>query len=269
MPNSQLRNFVLVVKRALKTPISIALLSIGALFALTTHDWLGLFILAACVAGTVVYSLSKLHDENFIRAAIRDDIARRHSHDATARTFRIEELDVESRVRMKAIVKLQNEIAEDVAGSPIDERAAGLADTVEQTENLVDRALALAQQKRELQRYLARTDEDAINSRIESLQAKLDSGSDPARRSEIEISIAAKQQELNDYRAIELAGTRILGQLEAIECSFASLRARLVRIKSTDIKDWVSANEELKVELGGLNTSVDSLEQSINEAVQF
>lgn len=269
MPNSQWHNFVLVVKRALKTPVSVGLLTIGALFALATPNWLGLLIFGCCVAGTLIYSLTKLHDETFIRTAIRDDISRRHSQDATARTFRIEELDVESRVRMKAIVRLQNEISEDVASSPIDERAAGLAETVEQTENLVDRALVLAQQKRELQRYLTRTDESSITSRLESLQGKLESEIDPARRSEIEISIAAKQQELKDYQAIKLAGARIISQLEAIECSFSSLRARLVRIKSTDIKDWVSANEELKIEFGGLNKSVDTLEQSINEAVQF
>ncbi|MHB9038576.1 MAG: hypothetical protein ACYC64_18145 [Armatimonadota bacterium] len=267
MSVSQWHNFGLVVKRALRMPFSIVLMSTGVLLALLMHDMLGLFIVFGCVAGAFVYAISKLQDEEFIRAAIREDAGKRHAHDTITRTFRIEELDVESRVRMKTIVKLQNEIAEDVANSPIDEHAAGLTETVEQTETLVDRALAMAQQKRELQRFLLKTDDKSIEARIHSLENKLEAENDSARRSETEISLAAKRQELEDYRAIEQAGARIMDQLESIECSLASLRARLVRIKSTDIKEWVSANEELKVELGTLNTSVDTLEESIREAL--
>ncbi|MCE5314661.1 MAG: hypothetical protein ABFD49_10335 [Armatimonadota bacterium] len=267
MTHSQWHNFGIVVKRALKMPFSIILISVSALFALIMHDLLGLFVLCGSMAAVAAYSLVKLQDEQFIRMAIREDADRRRAQDTIARTFRIEELDVESRVRMKTIVKLQNEIAEDVADSPIDENAAGLADTVAQTESLVDRALAMAQQNRELQRFLAKTDAGAIEARIHSIQTRLESETDPARQSEIQIALKAKRQELEDYRAIEQAGVRIMDQLESIECSFASLRARLVLVKSTDIKDWMSANEELRVELGGLNSSVDTLEQTINDVL--
>ncbi|MEN6357675.1 MAG: hypothetical protein ABFD83_11400 [Armatimonadota bacterium] len=263
MSFSQRHNLSLVIKRALKMPFSVILLGVGALFALTLHDVLGLFIFGCSIAGVFFFILSKLQDSDFIRAAIREDTGRRHAHEAESRIFKIEELDIESRVRMKTIVKLQNEIADDIADSPIDETAVGLADTLVQTENIVDRALALAQQKRELQRFLNKTDSDSIEARIHSLESKLDTEADPARRSEIEISLAAKRQELDDYRAIEQAGVRIMGQLESIECSFAGLRARLVRIKSTDIKEWVSANEDLKVELVGLSSAVDNLEHTI------
>ena len=52
-----------------------------------------------------------------------------------------------------------------------------------------------------------------------------------------------------------------------IEIAFSSLRARLVRIKSTDVSEWLAANQELQTELGGLNTAADTLSQSINEAL--
>ena len=90
---------------------------------------------------------------------------------------------------------------------------------------------------------------------------------DPERKPEIEASLEAKKREIDDYRAIEQSSQRILEQLDAVECPFAGLRARLVRIKSTDITEWVAANEDLKTELGGLNTAVDTLELSINEAL--
>jgi hypothetical protein len=267
MSHSQWHNFGIVVKHALKKPLSVVLISMGVLFALTMHDLLGLLILGGSVGCVVVYAISKLHDEQFIREAIQEDSGWRHTRDNMMRTFRVEELDVESRVRMKTIIKLQNEIAEDVTNSPVDEHTVGLADTLKQTEYLVGRALALAQQKRELHRYLQKTDESAIVSRIQHLETRLEAETDSARRSEIELALQAKRRELQDYRAIEDAGARIMDQLESIECAFSGLRARLVRIKSTDIGEWMSANEELKVELGGLNTSVDTLEQSINEAL--
>ncbi|MCE5324311.1 hypothetical protein LLG46_13505 [bacterium] len=269
MPFSHRHNLSLVIKRALKMPLSVILLSVGALFALMMHNLPGLFIFGLSITGVFFFVLSKLQDSDFIRAAIREDTNRRHAHEAESRVFRIEELDIESRVRMKTIVRLQNEIADDIASSPIDETAAGLADTLVQTEDIVDRALSLAQQKRELQRFLNKTDPTSIESRITDLQHRLESETDHARHSEIEIALGAKRRELDDYRAIEQAGVRIMGQLESIECSFAGLRARLVRIKSTDIKEWVSANEDLKVELVGLHTAVDTLEQSINESLQF
>lgn len=263
MPFSQRHNLSLVVKRALKMPFSVIVLGVGALFALVMHDMPGLFIFGCSIAGVLFFVLSKLQDSDFIRAAIREDTGRRHARESESRTFRIEELDIESRVRMKTIVKLQNEIAQDIAGSPIDETAVGLSDTLAQTEEIVDRALALAQQKRELQRFLNKTDPNSIEARIADLESRLQPEADTARRSEIEIALAAKRQELDDYGAIKQAGERIMGQLESIECSFSGLRAKLVRIKSTDIKEWVSANEDLKTELVGLNSSVDNLEQTI------
>ncbi len=268
MSDSRWRSFLIVVRRALKMPLSLGLLGGGILWALLLHSsWLGAVGLGAAVAIVAVYILTKLQDESFIRQALREEREQERKSNARKREFRIEELGVESRVKMKAIVKLANEIAEDVVNSPIDEVAVGLADTVAQTEHLVERGLAMAQKRRDLQRYLNRTDDKAIEARVESLQARLEQETDADRKSEISVALAAKQQELDDYRAIEHSSERVLGQLDNIEYSFASLRARLVRIKSTDVSEWAAANEELRTELGGLNTAVDTLEQSINEAL--
>lgn len=256
-----------MLRRALRAPLSVSLLAIGALVGLVSHDAIGLAVFVAGVVGATIYTITKLQDEAFIRAAIREDASRRHDSDVMDRMLHIEELDVDSRIKMKMIVRLQNEIAEDVANSPIDEVAAGLTDTVEQTDSLIERGLAMATKRRNLLRYLNKTDERSIETRIASLQARLAAETDPTQKSEIELSIAAKQHELHDYRAIELAADRVLSQLDSIECSLASLRARLVRIKSTDIAEWAQANEELRTELGSLNAAVDVVEQSVNEAM--
>lgn len=269
MPGSEWRNFILVIKRVMRTPFALVVLGVGGLFALTLHDIIGLLIFSGGVALTAAYVFAKLQDESFIRTSMRDARECRRKNDLMKRTFRVEELDVDSRVRMKTIVKLQGEIAEDVVNSPVDEVAAGLSDTAEQTEVIVERGLALARNRRDLLRYLGRTDEKAIRLRIESLETRLQSESDPAARSEIEMSLASKRRELADYQAIEHAAARVLDELDSIECAFSGLRAKLVRVKSTDIAEWSAANEELKTELGSLNAAVDNLEQSINEALSI
>jgi hypothetical protein len=267
MPGSRRQNFKAVIKRVLRAPFSVVVLSLGVLIALLNHGAPGLAILAASVGAVAAYAAIKLQDESFIRAAIREAGERQRQDDLMERTFRIEELDVESRVRMKTIVSLQSEIAEDVINSPVDEVATGLSETVEKTEAIVERGLALSRQRRELEKYLRKTDEGAIVARVESLEAKLTDEQDPIRLAELNASLASKRQELEDYRAIKRASARILDQLDSIECSFSSLKAGIVRIRSTDIAEWVSANEELQTELGTLNEAVDTLEHSISEAL--
>lgn len=262
MPESKLK---VVIKRIVRAPLAVGLLTVGGLFALLTRDGFGVLVLAAAVGAVAIYAAAKLRDDAFIRAAIGQAREQSRSADRMNRTFRIEELDVESRLKMKAIARLQGEIAADIAGSPVDAVTAGLSDTTEETEQLVDRGLAMAQQHRELQRYLSRTDKAQIESRIQTLQAKLESETDPAGLSEAKASLASKQKELEEHRAIELASERVLSQLDAIESAFSELRARLVRIKSTNIADWVAANPELHTQLAGLSTSAANLEQSVGE----
>lgn len=265
MPGSSWQNLGLVLRRVVRTPLAVGLFTVGALFALLTRDGIGIGVLAAAIVLVAIYAAAKLRDETFIRAAIGEARERSRSSSLMDRTFRIEKLDVESRLKMKAIVKLQSEIAADIAGSPVDAVAAGLGDTVEASEELVDRGMAMAQQHRELRRYLTRTDKAAIESRIQSLQAKLGSEQDPVSQAEVKASLASKQHELEEYEAIELACARVLAQLDAIESAFSELRARLVRIKSTNIADWVAANTQLHTQLSGLSTSAANLERSIGE----
>jgi hypothetical protein len=264
MPDRDTRNLFAVVRRALRQPFSIVVLGVGALLSLAVQNGLPL---AAALIAVAVYAAIKLQDTSFIRAAFRERQDERRKSDLMSRTFRIEELEVESRVKLKTIVKLQSEIAEDIANSPVDEVAAGLAETAGQTEQIVDRALEMAQKRRALQRYLTKTDRSAIESRIKSIEEHLAQETDQVRKSELEMSLAAKKQELADYEAIDEASARVLDQLDGIECAFSSLRARLVRIKSTDIAEWTAANEELRTELGTLNSAVDTLEASIEEAL--
>ncbi|MCL5105747.1 MAG: hypothetical protein M1133_16765 [Armatimonadetes bacterium] len=267
MPDSRWHNFKLVVKRVLRSPASVISLTLAVLFALFHQGWMGLVILGGVMVGVSIYAVLKLQDESFIRTTLREEHDRERRDDLMDRTFRIEELDVESRVRMKTIVKFQSEIAEDVSNLPVDGSDVGLEDTVRQTDELVERGLSLCRQRRDLLRYLTKTDDSTIINRVHSLESKLQDESDPERRSEVEASLAAKRQELDDYLAIEHSAARVLDQLDSIEIAFSSLRARLVRIKSTDVSEWLAANRELQTELSGLNTAADTLSQSINEAL--
>ncbi len=264
MRGSIRRKLFAVVRRALRQPLSLAVIVAGGIWSLATSSGIP-FVIALVLA--LAYAVVKLQDDEFVRTAIQEASGRQREADLLARTFRVEELDVDSRIRLKAIIKLQSEIEEDVANSPVDEVAVGLADTVEQTAALIERGLAMAQKRRELLRYLNRTEPSAIENRIASLESKLESESDEARRSEIEASLSSKRQEIEDYQAIHKASQRVLEQLDSIQVAFEALRARLVRIKSSDIADWVAANQELKTELGHVVTAADVVEKSIEEAL--
>lgn len=248
-------------------PFSVAVSFTGILLALLLHDLTGAVILGGSLALVVFYVLAKLRNEDFIRTAIRDESDSRRRDALQRRTFQIESLDAESRLKMKAIVKLHNEIAGDIENLPASVLSAGLADTIDLTQHVVDRALEMAQKKRDLQRYLSKTDEHDIQARIQTLQEKLRNEPDSTAKLENENSLASKQRELADYAAIKQSASLIIDQLDTIESSFASLRAKLVRIQSTDIAEWTSANDQVKTELSTLNTSVDVLEQSVNEAL--
>ena len=125
----------------------------------------------------------------------------------------------------------------------------------------------MAQRRTDLQRYLSKTNQSIIEAKISELTAQVSAETDQQRKVELEASLTAKQQELNDYAAIKLSSDRILDQLGSIECAFSGLKTRLVRIKSTDIAEWTAASNELQTELGNLNASVNNLEISINEAL--
>jgi len=260
-------NLLIVVRRALRQPFSLVTMLAGVALGMSLGNPLGIVPIGLAAVAVGLYTVAKLNDEEFIRAAIRAEEVRMRAIRSLKMTFRVEELDADSRVRMKNLIRLQNEIAEDVANSPIDEVSAGLAATVDETDRLVERGLEMAGKRRELLRYLTKTDPTDIRTRIDNMAGKASSETDETRRAEMANALAAKRQELADYEAIEAAGKRILDQLDSIECAFSSLRARLVRIKSTDISDWTAASEELQTELMHLNTSVDTLEQSISEAL--
>lgn len=266
MPESSGRHLMHVIRRALRQPFSAAVLVLGGIWSLVTQNPLAF---AGAIVAVLIYAFVKLQNESFIRAAIHEAQDARAREDRRNRTFRMEELDVDSRVRMKAIVKLQSEIREDIANSPIDEVAAGLAATAEESESIVDRGLAMAQKRCDMLRYLARTDAHSIEARIHSLQAKLSEETDAGQRADLESQIASRQQELEDYKAISESASGVLEQLDSIEIAFSALRARLVRIRSTDIADWVQANTELQTELTGLQTAVDSVEKSVEEVLSI
>jgi len=264
MPEKTWRNLGLVVRRVLRQPFAITVFGAGVLLSIMIPHGLPI---ALAIAAILVYTGSKLRDDEFIREAIDEDRDRRLRIERRNRTFRIEELDVDSRVRMKSIVKLQGEIAEEIVNSPVDEIAIGLADTVERTEQVVDRGLSMALKRRDLQRYLAKTDLSAIEARIRSLETKLAGSAGTPGSSEIEAALAAKRQELEDYNAIRQASQRVLDELDSIECSFQGLRTRLVRVASTNIDDWVVARDDLNAELTGVTTAVETVAQSVEEAL--
>lgn len=267
MPETSGQNkLTIVIKRLLRQPLTIIALAGGLLVSLSMQNLLPILL---AVVLTAAYGFIKLRDEEFIRTAIRDHLDHQRREDMARRIFRIEELDIEARVRMKSISKLQDEIEEEIISSPIDEDGTGLSDIADRSSSVVERGMQLAKRRSELCKYLVGASEQSIIDRIKNLENKLAKEADPLQISEIQISLAAKSKELEDYHAIKNASDRILNELDAIETSLSSLKARLVRIKTTEIGDWTAANTELKTELEALDNSVTVIEQTVEEVLRI
>lgn len=182
----------------------------------------------------------------------------------------LQHLDVESRLRMRTILQLYKDLYGDVDDPDLqDYTISTFRTSVAQIGSLTERALRLARKKRDLQRYLDRNDETQLLNYLQDLQARTESTTDPVIQSQYEQAMSLKKRELEDYRAIATTVRRIDGQLENVECAFAGLRARVVRLKAADVTQWDVASEQLKGELESLSSVVEMLEQSVNEALSI
>lgn len=182
----------------------------------------------------------------------------------------IQSLDVESRLRMRAVMRLYKDLLSDIEDPDLkDYTLSTLRASVAQIGSLTERALRLAKKRKDLQQYLDRTDQKVMEDYIKDLNSRIKSVNDPINKNQFEQALVLKKRELDDYQAIATTVSRIDGQLENVECAFSSLRARIVRLKAADITQWDAAGQQLKSDLETLSSVVETLEQSVNEALSI
>jgi hypothetical protein len=252
-----------VVKRALATPVSVALLTGSAVCAFLPAAWP---VTAVGLLTEAVVLQLLVRDADFVRT-VREDEQRAEWRRRAERVAQVRRMvDWETAEMLGRIQLLQERLLQENGGDAanLDGRFGA---SLGQVADLMDRCLQLAEKRHQLRRYLETSRPPELQRQATQLEAKLESSSDPVARQLYAQALEQKRGELENYCAIQQAMERIDGQMENIECSFGNLLGRLIRIKSVDATHAALAQNQMARELTELSANLEALESSVNEVL--
>ncbi len=229
--------------------------------------WVALASVLGFVVNTVI--LYRLYDDAFPQEQSQnDDISRKVLTDTQLETS-LENMDFETRQRIRYIIQLEREVISECTAKDVAEYASSdLRSLAGQLSPLLTRAILLAQKRKQLQRYLDNVDDHALQNLSRSLEERIAKAADPVAHSQLEQALKARQQEMETYQSIAQAAGRIDGQLENIEATMASWKAKIIRIKTAELASSTSVGQDLHQELSSLSSEVDMLDRSVREALE-
>ncbi len=255
-----------VARSVLLSPLSLVLWAVGGAACYLLHSALPL---GAAVLAQLALLYLRLHDEAYLRRLFQG----REEREELLTDQQVEDLlgqmDFETRQRLRYILQLQKELVREARASDTPEYARADLDRIAgQVGPLVQRATRIATRKQQLVRYLRNVDERALSSYCNNLRQRIAATADPVTKAQFEQALQAREAELETYRAITQAAERIDGQLESVEATFASWKAKVIRIKTADVASAASVSEGLYQELSALNSDIDVLDSSVTEALK-
>jgi hypothetical protein len=258
--------FLYVTRRVLVSPVS-ALLWLGGVAASATMDWSPLpFVAAAGLQlGLLVW---RLNDAQYLQQLFADREVRATALADTEIEASLEQMDFETRQRIRYVVQLQKEIAREARASDVQPYAREELDRIaSRLPGLVHQGIRIAGRKQHLAKYLQHVDERALRAYADNLRGRIEATTDPISRAQYEQALRARETELSTYRAIAQASGRIDSQLENVEATFASWKAKVIRLKTVDIGNVASFSEGLVQELDSLGREIELLDSSVIEAL--
>lgn len=263
MSKSSRHNFSIVLRRILRQPFPIFVIGISGLLLLLHSSSLTLIIFIAAIMAILSYIIIKLHDEHFINTTIKEHVEEIHKFEDTRRMFIVEGLDIESRIKMKSILKLHSDMLQKALSCPIINNIWHGSDAIYITEQLVDRALNLSQKHSEINKYLKQHSELELNNQINTLNKKLET--QPQNRSYIQQSLTIKRKELNDYNSVKNASDAIINQLDNIEYCFSGVQAKIIRLSFLEEEKQPNIERRLVADLEIINKSLEEIEKDVSE----
>jgi hypothetical protein len=262
--------FLYVLKQVLRSPASLAVwaLALIAMLRLAPLGPPGLLPLgiAFVVQGALLFRA--LRDENYLQRIF----SARRDREESLTEHQIEEIlermDFETRQRLRYILQLQKEMAQEARGPDVESYARKDLDRIsDRLAPLVKQALKLAERRQKLTRYLHNVDERALRNYCNTVRQKIETTTDPVQKAQFEQALVAREAELQTYQAISQAVARIDSQLENVEATFASWKAKVIRIKTAEIGAASAVSEGLYHELDALSTEINTLDSSVSEAL--
>lgn len=257
--------FWYVAKNVFSSPLSLALWAVGGVLAFYLSSWLPLLFAGV---GQVGLLYSRLHNEEYLRRLFIARAERETTLSEQQIESLLEKMDFETRQRIRYILQLQKELVREVRADDVSSYARQDMDRVaSDLAPLVQRAIHLGQRKQQLAKYLHHVDERALKSYCNNLRQRIAETNDPVEKAQLEQALRAREAELQTYQAITQASSRIDSQLENVEATFASWKAKVIRIKTADVASAATVREGLHQELEALNSQIDLLDTSVSEAL--
>jgi len=255
-----------VARRVILSPLSAAIW-IGAILISARTGWSPIPI-GAAIALQGAALLMRLNDKTYLARLLADQDADETSFSDTEVEERLGAMDFETRQRIRYIIQLQKEIAREARSSDVQDYARSELDRIAtRLPVLVNQAIRIASRKQQLGRYLHHVDDRALQAYAANLKTRIEATADPVARKQYEQALKAREAELATYQAIAQASGRIDSQLENVEATFASWKARVIRLKTVDIGDVSAFSEGLVQELETLGSEIDLLDTSVMEAL--
>lgn len=262
---STLEKLWYVIKDVLKSPFSLAIWAVGGVVSYYGQSWLPLFV---AVVGQLGLLYKRLHDEEYLRRLFAAREEREANLTEQQIEAQLEKMDFETRQRIRYILQLHKEIAREARADDVQSYARrDLERVASQLTPLVQRAVRMATRKQQLAKYLNNVDERALMNYCNNLRQRIENTTDPVTRAQYEQALKAREAAQETYRAIGQASARIDSQLENVEATLESWKAKVIRIKTADVAGAASVSEGLYQEIESLSSDIDLLDSSVSEAL--
>lgn len=260
------QRFFYVLRKVLTSPLSI-LMWIAAVAISASLNWNTIPFAAAVVAQLIII-FWRLNDSAYLQRLFAERDSHAQGLAESDIEASLEQMDFETRQRIRYVVQLQKEIAREARAGDVEPYArAELERIASRLPGLVQQAIKMASRKQHLAKYLQHVDERSLRAYAENLRARIAATSDPVSRSQYEQALRAREAELATYQAIARASGRIDSQLENVEATFASWKAKIIRLKTVDIGNVASFSEGLVQELDSMGRDIELLDTSVVEAL--
>lgn len=264
--SSTSEKFWYVVKNVLRSPLSLSMWVAAGVVSYFL-GW-GLIPFGIAGVGQIALVFSRLRNDVYLRRLFLQRLEQEEAEMDRQIQGVMETLDFETRQRIRYIMQLQKEIVREARAEDVQSYVRTNLDRISmQLAPLVLRAVQMAAKKQLLLRYLFNVDERALRNYCNTLKQRIQATRDEVTRAQYEQALKMRQMELEAYSAIAQAVSRIDSQIENIEATFASWKAKMIRIKTADIASASTVSQGLFQELELLSSDIDLLDNSVTEAL--
>lgn len=170
------------------------------------------------------------------------------------------------RAQLDAIERTQQEIVRSVAQAtgPLGRLLAPIGD---QAHDLVAQAYTLCEKGQIIERYLATTNQRALQDQINTLDHRLATTQDPYTQQQLQETRQALIERQGNARDLETYVGRILAQLQNISANLDNVLAETVRLRTADAVSADTATNQVAQRLSDLKSDMDAFQRVLDTAM--